>query len=51
MLFRLPSFYVAESPYFSEQLSRGSGEQRIVIFDSDVTAAGFANLIFVIHPR
>jgi hypothetical protein len=51
MLFRLPSFYVAESPYFGGRLTGGPGEQRVTITDSDVTAAGFANLIFVLHPR
>jgi hypothetical protein len=51
MLFRLPSFYLLESLYFSRQLSGGPGEQRIKITDLDVTAAGFANLIYVLRPQ
>jgi hypothetical protein len=50
MLFRLPSFYVADSPYFRERLSGITHEQKILIKDEDVTAAGFANLIYVLRP-
>jgi hypothetical protein len=50
-LFRLPGFYIAESPYFSQRLSEDPRDQTILMSDSDVTATGFSNLIYALHPQ
>jgi hypothetical protein len=51
MLFRIPQFFLRQSPYFTQALSEKTSPDEVFhISDADVSSAAFAHLLYALYP-